>query len=38
MIVACWVLGVARFVAGVVAGARVRLGRPGEYVVVSKGD
>lgn len=32
MIVACWVLGVARFVAGVVAGARVRPIRPGEYV------
>lgn len=34
MIVACWVLSVARFAAGVVAGARVRPGRPGEYVVV----
>ena len=34
IIVACWVLSVARFVAGVVAGARVRLGRPGEYVAV----
>ena len=34
MIVACWVLGVARFVAGVVAGARVRPIRPGEYVAV----
>ena len=34
MIVACWVLGVARFAAGVMAGARVRPIRPGEYVVV----
>ncbi|TFH52826.1 hypothetical protein E4J66_06340 [Actinomyces viscosus] len=34
MIVACWVLSVARFAAGVVAGARVRPGRPGEYVAV----
>ena len=34
MIVACWVLGVARFVAGAMAGARVRPSRPGEYVVV----
>ena len=32
MIVACWVLSVARFAAGVVAGARVRPIRPGEYV------
>lgn len=34
MIVACWVLGVARFAAGVVAGVRVRPIRPGEYVAV----
>lgn len=34
MIVACWVLGVARFAAGVMAGARVRPIRPGEYVAV----
>ena len=34
MIVACWVLDVARFVAGVMAGARVRPSRPGEYVAV----
>lgn len=34
MFVACWVLGVARFVAGVVAGAQGRVGRPGEYVAV----
>ena len=34
MIVACWVFGVARFAAGVMAGARVRPSRPGEYVVV----
>lgn len=37
MIVACWVLSVARFVAGVAAGAQVRPGRPGECVVVSEG-
>jgi len=34
MIVACWVLGVARFAAGVMAGALVRPIRPGEYVAV----
>ena len=34
MIVACWVLGVARFVAGVVAGARGWHGLPGDYVAV----
>lgn len=34
MIVACWVLSVARFVAGVMAGARVRPDRPGECVAV----
>ena len=34
MIVACWVLSVARFAAGVVAGVRVRPIRPGEYVAV----
>lgn len=34
MIVACWVLGVARFVAGVVASSRGRHGLPGEYVAV----
>ena len=34
MIVACWVLSVARFVAGVVAGARGRHGLPGDYVAV----
>ena len=34
MIVACWVLGVARFVAGVVAGARGQHGLPGDYVAV----
>ena len=34
MIVACWVLGVARFAAGVMAGARVRPSRPGEHVAV----
>ena len=34
MIVACWVLSVARFAAGVVAGAQGRVGRPGEYVAV----
>lgn len=34
MIVACWVLSVARFVAGVMAGPRVRPDRPGECVAV----
>lgn len=34
MIVACWVLSLARFAAGVVAGARVRPSRSGEYVAV----
>lgn len=34
MIVACWVLGVARFAAGVVAGARGQHGLPGDYVAV----
>lgn len=34
MIVVCWVLDVARFAAGVMAGARVRPMRPGEYVAV----
>lgn len=34
MIVACWVLSVARFVAGVMAGPRVRPSRPGECVAV----
>ena len=34
MIIACWVLDVARFSAGVMAGARVRPSRPGEYVAV----
>ena len=34
MIVACWVLGVARFAAGVMAGALVRPSRPGEYIAV----
>ena len=34
MIVACWVLGVARFAADVMAGARVRPSRPGEYVAI----
>ena len=34
MIVACWVLSVARFVAGVVASSRGRHGLPGEYVAV----
>ena len=34
MIVACWVLSVARFAAGVMAGARVRPIRPGVYVAV----
>lgn len=38
MIVACSVLGVARFAAGVVAGARVRPSRPGEYVAVPEGS
>lgn len=37
MVVACWVLNVARFVAGVVAGARFRPDRPGEYVAVPEG-
>lgn len=37
MIVACWVLSVARFVAGVVAGARVRPDRPADYVAVPEG-
>ena len=37
MIVACWVLSVARFVAGVVAGARGRHSLPGEYVAVPEG-
>jgi membrane protein len=34
MIVACWVLSVTRFVAGVVASAQGGAGRPGEYVAV----
>ena len=34
MIIACCVLDVARFAAGVMAGARVRPSRPGEYVAV----
>lgn len=34
MIVACWVLSVARFVAGGVASAQGGAGRPGEYVAV----
>ena len=34
MIVACWVLGVARFAAGVVAGARVRPDRSADYVAI----
>lgn len=37
MIVACWVLSVTRFVAGVVAGARGRHSLPGEYVAVPEG-
>ena len=37
MIVACWVLSVARFAAGVVAGARVRPDRPADYVAVPEG-
>lgn len=34
MIVACWVLSVARFAAGVVAGARVRPDRSADYVAI----
>ncbi|WP_143223909.1 hypothetical protein [Actinomyces oris] len=34
MVVACGVLNVARFVAGVVAGAQGGAGRPGEYVAM----
>jgi len=34
MIVACWVLSVARFAAGAVAGVRVRPNRPADYVAV----
>ena len=37
MIVACWVLGVARFAAGVVAGARVRPDRSADYVAIPEG-
>lgn len=37
MIVACWVLSVGRFVAGVVAGVRVRPNRPADYVAVPEG-
>lgn len=37
MIVACWVLSVARFAAGVVAGARVRPDRSADYVAIPEG-